>query len=127
MPTLDRMDTGGAVVIRGFSGSGFRIGNGISAGAALVWGEGGEPWQPPAVADLSSADFALIMPVTPPIELLLIGTGARLVRPPRALVDALAERRIAVEAMDSRAAARTYNLLVGEGRRVAVALYPLDV
>ncbi len=126
MPTLDRMDTGGAVVIRGFSGTGFRIGNGISAGAALVWGEGGEAWQPPSVADLTPADFVLLEPVTPPIELLIIGTGARLVRPSRSLVEAMAAHRIGVEAMDSRAAARTYNLLVGEGRRVAVALYPLD-
>ena len=62
-----------------------------------------------------------------PGDLLLIGTGARLRRPARALTEALGALGIGLEPMDSRAAARTYNLLAGEGRRVAAALYPLDV
>ena len=45
--------------------------------------------------------------------------------PPRSLVDALEARGIGLEAMDSRAAARTWGMLRGEGRRIAAALMPL--
>ena len=45
--------------------------------------------------------------------------------PPRAFVAALEARGIGVEAMDSRAAARTWGLLRGEGRWIAAALMPL--
>ena len=61
----------------------------------------------------------------PKIELLLIGTGAAMNRPPADLMAALAARGLAVDFMDSRAAARTYNVLALEGRRVAAALLPL--
>src|SRR3546814_7589600 len=71
-------------------------------------------------------DFAALDNADPPLDLLLIGTGAQLRRPARALIEAMNARGIGVEPMDSRAAARTYNLLAGEGRRVGAALYPLD-
>jgi uncharacterized protein len=44
---------------------------------------------------------------------------------PRGLVRALVERGIGVEAMDSRAAPRTWGLLRGEGRWIAAAIMPL--
>jgi uncharacterized protein len=46
--------------------------------------------------------------------------------PPRALIQALEERGIGVEAMDSRAAARTWGMLRGEDRWIAAALMPLS-
>ena len=56
------------------------------------------------------------------VELLLLGTGASLVPPPEALRWALRSRGISVEPMPTGAAARTYNILLGEKRRVAAAL-----
>ncbi|MCK6424809.1 MAG: Mth938-like domain-containing protein [Burkholderiaceae bacterium] len=55
-------------------------------------------------------------------EIVLVGTGARqrFVHP--GLLRALIERRIGVECMDTVAACRTYNVLVGERRRVTAAL-----
>ena len=55
------------------------------------------------------------------VELLLVGTGNVLAINP-ALRSALKGRGIAVEFMDSGAACRTYNVLLGEERRVATAL-----
>lgn len=55
-------------------------------------------------------------------SLLLLGTGARLLRPPPALVTLARSRGIHIEAMDSAAAARTFNLLVQEDREVAALL-----
>jgi len=62
-----------------------------------------------------------------PVDLILrkLGTGATTAFPPAALAEALAARGIGIEAMDSRAAARTWGLLRAEGRRIAAALLPL--
>jgi uncharacterized protein len=55
----------------------------------------------------------------------LLGTGPTMAFPPRALVRALDERGIGIEAMDSRAGARTWGVLRAEGRWIAAALMPL--
>lgn len=56
------------------------------------------------------------------VEVLLIGTGAQLRFPPPRLLRPLARAGIGVEIMDTPAACRTYNILMGEGRKVAAAL-----
>ena len=55
-------------------------------------------------------------------DVVILGTGARqrFVHP--RLIRSLSERRIGVESMDSQAACRTYNILMAEGRKVALAL-----
>ena len=58
-------------------------------------------------------------------EFLLLGTGAELRRPPAAFRAAMDAAGLGVEAMDSRAAARTWGLLRGEERWIAAALMPL--
>ncbi len=60
------------------------------------------------------------------LDLLLLGTGARFVPPSPALTALLRARGIAVEAMTTPAACRTFNLLLAEERRVAALLLPLD-
>jgi uncharacterized protein len=85
--------------------------------------EEAQAWAPPALDALTVDDLAAILAPTP--EFVLIGTGATLARPPLALVRALEERGIGVEAMDSRAAARAWGVLRGEGRGIGAALYPL--
>ena len=56
------------------------------------------------------------------IDVILLGTGPANIFPPRDLVFAMARRGIGFEVMDTRAACRTFNVLVGEGRRVRAAL-----
>ena len=60
------------------------------------------------------------------VDVLLLGTGRSIARAPEVLVAALVPLGIGVEAMDSAAAARTYNVLLSEGRRIAAALLPVD-
>jgi uncharacterized protein len=55
-------------------------------------------------------------------EIVLLGSGSRLRFPSPGLYAALIKARIGVEVMDTPAACRTYNILAGEGRRVAAAL-----
>ncbi len=56
------------------------------------------------------------------VEVLLIGTGVHLSFPPPKLLQPLAKAGIGVEIMDTPAACRTYNILMGEGRKVAAAI-----
>jgi len=55
-------------------------------------------------------------------EIVIIGTGWNTQRPPRDLVFAMARRGIGFETMDTPAACRTFNVLVGEGRDAAAVL-----
>lgn len=71
---------------------------------------------------LTAAHFERLLSDAP--EIVLIGTGTRQRFVPPALLRGLIERRIGVECMDTVAACRTYNVLVGERRRVTAALLP---
>jgi len=55
-------------------------------------------------------------------EVLIIGTGRLTAFPSAEVMAWLAEHHIGYECMDSRSAARTYNILVGEGRDVSAAM-----
>lgn len=81
-----------------------------------------EAWAPARFEDLAAGHFEAIAAHAP--EVVLLGTGAvqRFAHP--RLVAALAARRIGVEAMDTGAACRTYNILMSEGRKVLAALIP---
>jgi uncharacterized protein len=77
-------------------------------------------WACPDIPALQAEHFGPIAALDP--ELVVFGSGAVLRFPPAAALQALMARRIGVETMDTRAACRTYNILVGEGRRVVAAL-----
>lgn len=81
-------------------------------------------WLPSPPESLTLGDFEPLLPLAP--EVVLLGTGARQRLPPPALYAAFAARGIGLEVMDNRAACRTYNVLLGEYRDVAVALMLSD-
>ncbi|MEN9726244.1 MAG: hypothetical protein RL434_610 [Pseudomonadota bacterium] len=57
------------------------------------------------------------------VEILIVGTGTRQIFIDRALIHALAQQGVGLEAMNSPAACRCFNVLVAENRAVAVALF----
>lgn len=69
---------------------------------------------------LTLANFAQIDAMAPDVVILGTGQRQRFVHP--RLTAALTARRIGVECMDNHAACRTYNILMAEGRKVALAL-----
>lgn len=75
-----------------------------------------ESWPVSSAADLIPADLAPLLALNP--ELILLGTGARQVFPPAAALAASLTRGVGIEVMTNAAAARTFNILAGEGRRV---------
>jgi uncharacterized protein len=70
-------------------------------------------------------DTAAPLSLVDRIDVLFVGTGASVSHVPQAFREALEGQGIGVEVMASPTAARTYNVLLGEGRRVAVALIPV--
>lgn len=78
-----------------------------------------EDWAPRALDQIDDAAVAQVLELAP--ELVLLGTGTSQRMPPPALMAAFLRRGIGLEAMDNAAAARTFNLLVAEGRRAVAA------
>jgi uncharacterized protein len=77
-------------------------------------------WGPVGFDALEPAHFEAIAALAP--QVVVLGTGARQRFPEPALYAILLARGIGIEIMDTGAACRTYNILVGEGRRVVAAL-----
>ncbi|SNX28233.1 Uncharacterized conserved protein, contains Mth938-like domain [Polynucleobacter meluiroseus] len=77
-------------------------------------------WPVKSFDDLMASNFEEMAALKP--ELILIGTGNRQRFPKHELMKAVIEAKIGFELMDSQAACRTFNILVGEGRRVLLAL-----
>ncbi|GJI94407.1 hypothetical protein RugamoR57_11250 [Duganella caerulea] len=77
-------------------------------------------WDAPSFDAITAEHFDIIGADSP--DVVILGTGARqrFIHP--RLTAALTMRRIGVECMDSQAACRTYNILMGEGRKVTLAL-----
>ena len=69
---------------------------------------------------LNAGDFARLLHTSP--EIVLLGTGATQRFPPPAVIAQLTNANVGLEVMDTRAACRTYNILVAEGRSVTAAL-----
>ena len=74
------------------------------------------------VAGVTLASLSPLLSSEPRLEILLVGTGKRLVPLHPMLKAQLRERGIGADPMDTGAACRTYNVLMAEGRRVAAAL-----
>ena len=124
MARLDREPNPDGPIVQGFAEGGFFV-DGNLYRALLLTPESAREWDAPTPGAMAVADLEPLLALHPQPEFLILGTGPRLVQPPRALVQALEAEGIGVEAMDSRAAARTWGLLRGEGRWIVAALLPL--
>ena len=78
-----------------------------------------EDWPVTDVSRLSPEDLAPLLALEP--EVMLLGTGPTQAFPPPATLAACLRRGVGLEAMTNDAAARTFSVLAGEGRRVAAA------
>lgn len=78
------------------------------------------PWAGLAFAALTVEHFAWV--ARRPVDIVLLGTGARLRFPHPTLTRPLLNARIGLEVMDIGALCRTYNILVAEGRNVGAAV-----
>ena len=77
-------------------------------------------WEPATADALRATHFAPLLDAS--VEVVILGTGERQVFPDPAVFMTLMDLGIGFEVMDNGAACRTYNILLGEGRRAALAL-----
>ncbi len=115
---LTEVTYGEARAIEGYGPGFFRVAGHVLRGPALItpWDAG--PWG-------GYDDSAGPLSLAGRIDVLFVGTGKDIAHVPPAFRTALEGAGIGVEVMASPTAARTYNVLLGEGRRVAVALMPV--
>jgi uncharacterized protein len=120
-PSQDRQ------ILQAYGKGGFRVSDTQWTGAIMVFPTRTVNWNVGSVSDLTLEVFAPVAEASdPPIELLLIGTGQRMALLPSKLQAGLRAMGFGIDIMDTGAACRTYNVLIGEERRVAAALLPVE-
>ncbi len=107
-----------AVPIDGYGAGFFRVGGAVWEGAILTGARGTSAWG-------GYDDRAALLPLAGDVDVLFVGTGAEIAHLPQDLRRTLEEAGLGVEVMNSPAACRTYNVLLSEGRRVALAALPV--
>ena len=112
-----------APTIDAYGGGGFRLSGTWHSGSLLILADEAKPWPVAALAELTVESLAPVFAAgRAEVEFLLLGVGARNALPPRAVREALLAAGLGLEFMDTPAAARLYNVLTSEGRRLAAAL-----
>ncbi|HUC61179.1 MAG TPA: Mth938-like domain-containing protein [Alphaproteobacteria bacterium] len=113
----------GRQLIQGYGDGMFRVSGTVHRGSILIFPARTLAWPVTRPAEITLDTLAAVS--ASEVELLLIGTGPRIEPLAAELKRAMRTSRIALEAMDTGAACRTYNVLMSEERRVAAALIAL--
>ena len=116
----------GQAAIDAYGNGGFRFAGMSHRGSILCLPSGIHGWDVTSAADLSVETLSLPLEEAPAFEVLLIGSGMEIAPLDADLRYALRERGVRVDVMSTGAAARTYNIMLGENRRVAAALIAVE-
>ena len=108
--------------IDAYGNGGFRFAEMSHRGSLLCLPDGIWAWPPAQPQDIDEASLAQVFAQAGLIDNLLVGTGAAMFVLPAPLRARLREAGIGCEALPTGAAIRTYNVMIGERRRVAAAL-----
>jgi uncharacterized protein len=115
------VDYEGRLPVDSYGEGGFRVAGAVHRGPLALVPAGVVPWD-------GLPDLAPFLERAASFDVLLVGTGADIAAPEPGLVEARARLEAAgagVDMMTTPSAARTYNVLLAEGRRVAAALMPV--
>ena len=104
--------------VDGYGPGFFRVGGEVHQGALLITATGLHSWG-------GYGDEAGLLALAGKVDVVFIGTGAEIAHIPAELRASLEGAGLGVEVMNSPAACRTYNVLLSEGRRVALAVLPV--
>lgn len=116
--SMQESDFGGAVPVDGYGPGFFRVAGNIHTGPVIVTAGGARAW-----GGLSDIDG--LVALAGQVDVLFLGLGGAVAHPPADLIAGLDAVGLMVEAMASPTAARSYNVTLSEGRRVACALLPV--
>ncbi|HRN88321.1 MAG TPA: MTH938/NDUFAF3 family protein [Hyphomicrobium sp.] len=114
------------VPIEAYGNGGFRFGGMSHRGSVLSLPSGIWGWGPTCIDEADAAALQPVLDLAADLAFLILGTGSTLARAPREVRAAFEEARLGIEIMDTGAAARTYNVLLAEGRPIAAALIAVE-
>ena len=123
---ISPVDFEGRNIIQSYGNGKFQISDKQYDHSVLVFPDQIIPWTPIDTNNLIVDDFKKVLTVGPIVELLLLGCGKTTWFLPLPLRDELKEMGLVLEPMDTGAACRTFNVLLGEDRRIAAALMLVD-
>ena len=123
---ISPVDFEGRNIIQSYGNGKFQISDKKYDHSVLVFPDQIIPWSPIDTNNLIVDDFKMVLTVGPIVELLLLGCGKTTWFLPLPLRDELKEMGLVLEPMDTGAACRTFNVLLGENRRIAAALMLVD-
>ena len=112
--------------IEAYGNGGFRFAGMSHRGSLICLPSGIYEWAPTTPKDVTREALAPALREAAELKILLLGTGAGQVFPAPELRQAFAEAGVALEAMSTGAACRTYNVLLAEQRAVGAALLAVD-
>ncbi len=107
-----------AMPVEGYGPGFFRVGGEVHHGPLLLWDRGRSDWN-------GLEDTETLLSLAGEVDVIFVGMGAEISHLPGALRSALEDKGLGVEVMNSPSACRTYNVLLSEGRRVALAVLPV--
>jgi uncharacterized protein len=109
--------------IDAYGEGGFRLDGARHEGSILIVRDEARSWSVAGASELTAESLAPVLEAgRAEVEFLLLGMGLKNALPPRAVREAFQRAGIGLEFMDTAAAARMYNVLTSEGRRLACAL-----
>jgi uncharacterized protein len=112
--------------IDAYGNGGFRFADMSHRGSILALPSGVRAWDVTSPAGFNAEAFAAVFAEGGEIEILLVGTGRDVAGFPATLRQRFREAGIGLDVMQTGAAARTYNVLVAENRKVGAALIAVD-
>jgi uncharacterized protein len=111
-----------AAPIEAYGKGGFAFADMSHRGSLLCLPDGIWAWPVTRPEEIDRASLQLVFEAAGTIDTLIVGTGTGVWLPPRALREALRAVKIVLDTMQTGPAIRTYNIMMGERRRVAAAL-----
>jgi uncharacterized protein len=112
-----------APAIDAYGDGGFRLDGARHEGSLMILADAPRAWGVTDVAELTPESLAPVLDAGPAqAELLLLGMGAKNALPPKPVREAVRLAGLGLEFLDTPQAARLYNVLTADGRRVAAAL-----
>lgn len=117
---------GARQIVQSYGDGGFRITGMRHAGSILLFPFQILAWPVPAAEAVTVDCLLPVAEAAPKVEILLLGTGRRMLAVPPAVLRHYRDAGLSVDVMDTGAACRTYNVLVVEDRRVAAALIAVE-
>lgn len=112
--------------LEAYGRGGFRFAGMSHRGSILALPSGIQAWDPTDARALTPADFDAVFAEEPRVEFLIVGTGPDIIPLPETIRARFREAGISLDQMQTGAAARTYNILVAEGRRAGAALIAVE-